>query len=262
VIPLDDTTALSLLFHLNSEPWLNEAAYAGRRHRPPSPQSTPVLTEVVLPTPAPGALDGLLRLRRSGRRYLAETLPLPALAALLHSAYGMLEAPGPGVPSGHRPVPSAGGLFPLDLYVFTRRVEGVADGLHLFDPLAGTVGLVRAGDVFGELEPVMYAYPFIAGANVVVALAATFARTQAKYGPRGYRYILIEAGHVGQNVSLRAAELGLSSLCMGGFVDSELNALVGLDPTRAGIVYAIGIGVAPPGPEAPTHGPDGDGRSG
>ena len=87
-----------------------------------------------------------------------------------------------------------------------------------------------------------YTYPFIRDANLIVAIAAVFNRTQKKYGPRGYRYILIESGHVGQNVCLRASELGLATLCMGGFVDSELNALLGLAPTREGVVYTVAVG--------------------
>ena len=81
-------------------------------------------------------------------------------------------------------------------------------------------------------------------ANLVIVLAAVFTRSQKKYGPRGYRYTLLEAGHAGQNICLRAAELGLSTLCMGGFVDSALNALIGLDVPREGAVYTLAAGYA------------------
>jgi len=76
----------------------------------------------------------------------------------------------------------------------------------------------------------------------VIVMAAVFLRTQAKYGPRGYRYILLEAGHVGQNICLRAMELGLESLCMGGFLDSALNNLLALKPKEEGVVYTVAAG--------------------
>jgi len=73
-------------------------------------------------------------------------------------------------------------------------------------------------------------------------MAAVFLRTQVKYGPRGYRYILLEAGHVAQNICLRGMELGLESLCMGGFLDSALNELVGLRAKEEGVVYTVAAG--------------------
>ena len=69
-----------------------------------------------------------------------------------------------------------------------------------------------------------------------------FGRSQKKYGTRGYRYVLLEAGHSAQNVCLRAAELGLGSLCMGGFEDARLNRMLGLEPAREGVVYAVAVG--------------------
>ena len=85
-------------------------------------------------------------------------------------------------------------------------------------------------------------YEFVAAANVVVFLAAVFARTQTKYGPRGYRYVLLEGGHVAQNLCLMAAERGLGSLCMGGFIDAALNRFLDLAPLAEGAIYTVGVG--------------------
>jgi SagB-type dehydrogenase family enzyme len=94
------------------------------------------------------------------------------------------------------------------------------------------------------LERGVYAHPFIEDANAFVALTAPFERTQRKYGPRGYRYLLLEAGHVAQNLCLAAGRRGLATLCIGGFVDSILNAELGLDPRVAGVLYGVGVGVS------------------
>ena len=262
MLPFDDPTALSLLFHLNSEPWLNDAAY--RAGGDTAPAGGPdALSEVALPPVAPSALGQLLRARRSARSFMPATLTLAELAAVLDAAYGLVGEDGEdgedGAGASRRSVPSAGALYPLDVYAFLRRVDGVAPGLHRYDPATRTLALLREGDPFPTLAPELYAYPFVADANAVLALAATFSRTQAKYGPRGYRYILLEAGHAAQNVCLRAVELGLASLCMGGFVDSGLNRLLELDPRRAGVVYTVGFGRPAGGePEEAAVDPRGD----
>ena len=244
MLPQDDPTTLSLLFHLNSEPWLNEEAYKGAAHARPAEGPAVVGDAIPLPRVAPSPLVDLLIGRRSSRSFLHTTLTLAEVAAVLHAAYGVVEVDR----SAHdgamvrRSVPSAGGLFPLDVYVFLHRVEGVGPGLYRYDAETASLDLVREGDQFEALRPELYPYPMVENANVILALVATFARTQAKYGPRGYRYILLEAGHVGQNVCLRAVELGLGSLCMGGYADTRLNRMLDLDVRRAGVVYTVAIG--------------------
>jgi SagB-type dehydrogenase family enzyme len=110
------------------------------------------------------------------------------------------------------------------LYAFVRRTDGAADGLYHYDVPGHSLQLIVDGDLFPRLESVVYTYPFMREANLVIVVAAVFGRTQKKYGPRGYRYILLEAGHAGQNICLRAVELGLSTLCMGGFVDCSMHS--------------------------------------
>ena len=79
---------------------------------------------------------------------------------------------------------------------------------------------------------------------MAICLAAVFSRTQKKYGPRGYRYILLEVGHAGQNICLQAAEMNLATLCMGGFIDSDVNRMLGLDQKDEGVVYSVAVGHA------------------
>ncbi|MGE3509956.1 MAG: SagB/ThcOx family dehydrogenase [Vicinamibacterales bacterium] len=245
MLPLEDPTSLSLLFHVNSEPWLNDDAY----RTAPEPQEfkrhDAVLEECALPASPVSALTSLIQRRESCRAFARKTMPLVDVAALLNEAYGI--ASNPREDRQHflrRSVPSAGGLFPLELYVILRRVGGLEDGVYHYDVLGHSLQLMRRGDIFPLLEPTFYTYPFIREANLVIAVSAVFLRTQKKYGPRGYRYILLEAGHVGQNVCLKASELGLATLCMGGFVDSELNALLQLPASREGVVYTIAAGYA------------------
>ena len=243
IIPADDSTTLSLLFHLNSEPWLNDEAYRSA----PSQQEfkqVDALARTALPPPPESAVARLTRIRRSCRRYEPRPLPLAALSSLASAAYGLvgLEELPDGTSFLRRSVPSAGGLFPLEIYLAVQRIEGRADGLYHYEVGTHSLELLREGQLVPELEPALYTYPFIRDANVLLFLAASFLRSQKKYGPRGYRYILLEAGHSAQNVCLEAAELGLSSLCMGGFVDSRLNRLLGLNPKEEGVVYGVAAG--------------------
>ena len=244
MIPLGDPTTLSLLFHLNSEPWLNDEAYQGSAMNQELKVPESVIAEVPLPRPTGSPLMHLLDHRRSYREFAQREMPLEHASALLASGYGAI-APlrfGGQTPFLRRTVPSAGGLFPLELYLFTQRVQGLDDGLYHYDVVAHSLHQLRRENLFLTLEPMFYAYPFMKDANIVIAMAAVFLRTQVKYGPRGYRYILLEAGHVAQNLCLRAMELGLESLCMGGFLDSALNELVGLKPKEEGVVYTVAAG--------------------
>ena len=93
-----------------------------------------------------------------------------------------------------------------------------------------------------DLSRSLLGQPFLEGANLVVFIAAVFDRTLRKYGPRGYRYILLEAGHVAQSICLLAQEAGLASLCVGGYLDGDLNAVLELEATEESVVYCIGVG--------------------
>ena len=243
MILLEDPTTLSSLFHLNSEPWLNDEAYRGGAGNQEFKRPERILAETSLPVEQ-STLTELFRRRRSCRAFSAEPMSISQAAALLAAAYGVVEV---AVFSDQgrflrRAVPSAGGLFPLEVYAFSQRVDGLEDGLYHYDVLGHSMQLIQRGNLFNSLEPVFYTYPFFRDANLVICLAGMFNRTQRKYGPRGYRYILLEAGHSGQNICLRAAELDLSTLCMGGFVDSRLNVMLGLKQKQEGVVYSVAAG--------------------
>jgi SagB-type dehydrogenase family enzyme len=244
MIPFHDPTSLSLLFHLNSEPWLNDEAYKSTAANQETQQPSTVLREVALPDPPRTAFTDLIAKRQSVRAFAPTNIPLASVSALLAATYGIVDTAPRGAESPflRRSVPSAGGLYPLEVYALCHDVEGLPDGAYYYDVLGHRLQQMTEGDPFPKLEPMFYTYTFMREANVIIALGAVFKRTQKKYGPRGYRYILLEAGHAGQNLCLRAAELGLSTLCMGGFIDSSLNALLGLEPRRAGVVYTLAVG--------------------
>src|SRR5271165_4977216 len=244
MLPFEDFTSLALFYHLNSEPWLNTEAYTE-----PYEVQYKELTDrgEPLPLPQPDRESGLLSLlkaRHSCRRYQARTMPLAQLATLLAGAYGTTRVSqlAEGVNAYSRAVPSAGGLFPLEVYAAIHQVEGVENGIyhynvrgHCLEPLQ-----VRAG--LHQLGSFLLAQYFLENANVLILLSGVFQRTLKKYGARGYRYILLEAGHAAQNICLLAAEQGLGSLCAGGFVDSKLNRFLEFDGMTESVLYCVGVG--------------------
>ena len=139
MLPVDDPTTLSLLFHLNSEPWLNDEAYqaesrAARRRVPGAARD-----RGACPTSSPGAVDRLAADTPVVPAVRADcSLPLATVAALLSSAYGIVEdvEGSDGARLLRHAVPSAGGLFPLELLVFLRRIDTIPDGVYRYDPVA------------------------------------------------------------------------------------------------------------------------------
>jgi SagB-type dehydrogenase family enzyme len=125
-----------------------------------------------------------------------------------------------------RPVPSGGGLYPLELYFVLRNVEKIDPGIYHYAPLVHGLETIRSLEVPRQfLGEIFLWQPYVGDASVVVLCTAVLERSLWKYDDRGYRYVLFEAGHVAQNVNLVAASLGLGSLNLGGFFDDQIAAL-------------------------------------
>jgi SagB-type dehydrogenase family enzyme len=242
MLKADNAHDLALLYHLNSEPWLNFAAY----HEPPGEIARrPVSgTAVPLPPARPSPLGSLLDQRCSNRRYRGTEMSIGSLASVLRAGYGagalFRSADGRRVCS--RPVPSAGGYYPVSLFAVTTAVTGLPDGLHCYDPWQHELVTLRSGPVRVEADRCLLAPQFLQGANVLLFLAAALDPMLAKYGPRGYRYLLLEAGHIAQNCCLAAIEQQLATLCVGGFFDRAVATLLGLKEVSEMPLYCIGIG--------------------
>ena len=174
------------------------------------------------------------------------------LSDALGLAYGLgsLYDLGDGREVFRHLAPSAGGLYPLRLYVSVGRVLNLASGLYRYRPVDHALDLLGRSPAPSELAPLMFGQTFVHEAGAVVLFAADFKRTLSKYGPRGYRYCLIEAGHVAQNLCLATNNRGLASVCLGGYSDTKVNASLQLDGRRIAVIYAVALGV----PAAPADG--------
>lgn len=222
---------------LASSPQLRHAVARASSRHPELP---------LLPLPHRAALDAPLGAaiarRRSAREFGTAPVEGTALAALLEACYGVTGA----LPAGDRDwvqplraAPSAGALYPLDVYVAVSRVVGVAPALYRYEPLAQA--LEQVGPRPGVVDAT--ANPELAGrAAVTIVLAASFWRSRFKYGLRAYRFALLEAGHAAQNLLLAAAALGLSAVPLGGFFDHRLDAALELDGVDRSSLYVVCVG--------------------
>ncbi|WP_437685906.1 SagB/ThcOx family dehydrogenase [Sorangium sp. So ce176] len=191
-------------------------------------------------------LGAVLERRQSIRDFALRPLPLETLGRLLHASYGVRTLrKGDGEWSSQRPAPSAGGRYPLEIYVATQAVEGIPDGLHHYDARAHELELRREGAAHAALADLALGQDMLVNTNVVVIVTAIPFRTMWKYGQRGYRYVWMDAGHLGQNLYLVATAMGLGPVAIGGFYDQELNAFLEL-PAEEEAIYVVCIGH--PGP--------------
>jgi len=212
------------------------------------------LPVVELPTAAFGAatLGEQIAQRRSRRGFGPAAISLQDLATVLHAGYGVAAQLDEAAPyPGARNVPSGGILFPLEIFIAARSVDGLEPGLYRYDPHRGQLEVVRHEDVSSSLADLVIDLPsqpdIPATCGAVIFMAGAFWRSRFKYNLRGYRYVLIEAGHVGQNVLLSAGALGLSAFPCGGFWDRRVDAFLGLDGVNESVVYSVVLGSAPEG---------------
>ncbi len=199
----------------------------------PGPTPPPAPAIIALPPPrleGPLSLEACLQQRRSTREFSEQTLTSEAIAQLLWAAQGITD------PRGFRTAPSAGALYPLEVYAVG--VEGV---LH-YNPVDHTLISVKDGDVRRDLSQAALGQRPVAEAPVVVVITGVNERTQAKYGAeRAPRYVLLEAGHAAQNVLLQAVALGLGAVPIGAFDDAEVQRVLGL-PSDHRPLYLIPVG--------------------
>ena len=202
----------------------------------------PTAPLVRLPRPDLGRIslaDALIR-RRSGRSHSSKPLGLSELATLLGAAYGV-TARLDASEQAFRTAPSAGALYPLELYVAARLVDGIDQALYHYDPLRHVLERLRPLDPGRELEPLAPYPELVCQSAAVIVMTAMFWRSRFKYGARAYRFALTEAGHVGQNLALAAAALDLAVVPLGGFYDVRVDSFVSVDGVNEATIYLFPV---------------------
>jgi SagB-type dehydrogenase family enzyme len=185
-------------------------------------------------------LGDAIRARRSSHKFSDASIGMDDLGTLLAIGGGVTR--NGAIP--RRAAPSAGALYPIEIYPWVFSVDGVPAALYHYATLEHALELVKPLNRRTELWPILD--DGLQGSTPAVAflLTARFPRVQAKYAERGYRFALMESGHIAQNLLLAAAGLALHALPAGGFFDAGANVLIGVDGEQEAVVYVIVVGRA------------------
>lgn len=168
------------------------------------------------------SVEEVISRRRSVREYKDEALSLKEVSQLLWSAQGITAN------WGGRIAPSAGALYPLEIYLVTGRVENLKPGIYRYYPERHSLIMIVEGDKRFALFSSSLFQSCIKNAPISLVICAQYERTTRKYGERGKRYVHIEVGHVGQNIYLQAESLGLATVAIGAFVDEAVKKVLNI----------------------------------
>lgn len=190
-----------------------------------TPQSGLEIKFIELPEPrydSETSVEKALLERRSIRDYSEASLSLTEISQLLWAAQGITNT------RGFRTAPSAGALYPLELFLVVGNVDNLPAGVYRYLPDGHKLEKVLDEDKRNELYDVSLSQSSLRDAAVVLVFSAVYDRTTVKYGERGIRYVYIEVGHAAENVFLQTVSLNLSAVIIGAFHDEEVQKVLGL----------------------------------
>lgn len=235
---------LGVVYHQWSKPGVIDVfgTVANWGQQPPLYKTYPDVPSIALP--APTFDDGLpteeaIIRRRSTRAYSGAPLSLPELSRLLFCMGGISsDRWGHGL----RTAPSSGALYPIEIYVVAHDVEGLRPGLYHYAVQQQQLEQLQSADLREVVVRQGLMQQFLGEANLVIFLTVIFQRMRWKYQDRTYRYGLIEAGHLGQNLYLAATSMGLGACGVGAFMDEEINRMLGVDGIEEAAIYMLAVG--------------------
>ncbi len=181
-------------------------------------------------------LKETIQRRRSVREYSGKPLSLLEINELLFSASGQAED---GL---RRQSPSAGALYPLELYPIILRDGDIPPGVYHYNVRCHGLELIKENVPFEQLKQAIFVEEIAQTASAIIIMTAIFGRTKIKYGERGYRFALLEAGHVAQNICLTAVAMGLGACTIGGFIDDYINNIIDADGVDEAAIYIVTVG--------------------
>jgi len=207
----------------------------------------PACRTIALPAPGEiegsslsGALSQIVLKRRSTREFSGRPIPLNSIARIIFNAYGITTQLRAA--ERMRSVPSGGALYPLELYLAAFRLADLQPGVYHYNVEAHSLEQIRAGQFDEELGRAAFYEEMFKKVSAMLIITGILKRSSIKYGERAYRFMMLEAGHVGQNISLTAAALDLGCVMLGGFYDDEIDEIVGADGVSETTLYTAAIG--------------------
>ncbi|MFH1827199.1 MAG: SagB/ThcOx family dehydrogenase [bacterium] len=183
----------------------------------------------------------LMARRRSVRQFSGLPVSLNQLSYLLFSSAGLLKI-NESIDYSRRPYPSAGARYPLELYPLILNCTGIEKGLYHYNVKENCLELILKKNLADWLMKASGGETLLKKASIIFIITSVFDRTRIKYHDRGYRYILIESGHLAQNIMLLVTELGLGSCAIGGYIDSAVNELLDISSQKEYSLYLLAVG--------------------
>lgn len=177
------------------------------------------------------SIEETLDKRKSVRDYKKAPLSMEEVSQLLWA--------GTGRNLYRRTAPSAGATYPLEVYLVAGEVEGVEPGVYHYSIPKHHLEKVKDGDIRRSLSRAALEQRMIERAPVSVVIAADYHRTTGHYGQRGIRYVHMEVGHVGQNISLQAVALNMGTVMIGAFDDKQVKKVLSVEEEP---LYLIPVG--------------------
>lgn len=191
---------------------------------------------ILTDTPFTGEFDDLLMARISKREHNELQMSFDDLSYILTRSIAEKKT---HKDLKKRMYPSGGSRYPLESYIYINKCSDFeSQNIYHYNVKNNTLETIECKSL--DLSRVS-SYPWIKECKLIFFISAVFDRTFRKYGERGYRYILLEAGHVGQNICLASAKKGLSAIPLGGVDDLYIESALGVDGKEESIVYTIAI---------------------
>jgi SagB-type dehydrogenase family enzyme len=190
-----------------------------------SPQRYESTDTIKLPEPkynSKVSIEKALLERRSVREYKDKSLTLAEISQLLWASQGITDL------RGFRTAPSAGALYPLEVYVVAGNVDSLPDGIYKYKPHRHELVRIVKGDKQADLCAAALGQPCVKNNAAVIVIAAVYERTTRKYGERGIRYVYMEVGHAAQNIYLQSVSLNLGTLVVGAFDDRKVKKVMNM----------------------------------
>lgn len=181
------------------------------------------------------SVEQALKQRRSVRAFSRQPIKTEELSQLLWAAQGITDS------GGLRTAPSAGALYPLEVYAIVADVQGMDAGVYRFIPDNHSLELKIKTDVRQELSRAALNQVFIRQAPVTIVITGIYDRLRTRYRERGIRYTDMEAGHASQNIYLQAETLGIATVAVGAFHDESVSEILRLAPQEKPL-YLMPIG--------------------
>lgn len=232
------------------ERFQRETKYARGKRLPPSRtfshpmpyKEYPDAERIPLSTPkrdnGPGIWKMIAR-RKSIREFVPASTTKETLSQLLWATQGIRERSHGFL---FRTVPSAGALYPIETYLMANHVDGLKEGLYHFHVPTFSLEFIREGALSYSLAQAALDQYMMVEASVVFIWTAIIDRCRVKYGERAFRYIYLDAGHVGQNLYLAATSLELGCCTVGAFLDDEVNKILDVNGIEETVLYMGVVG--------------------